>query len=185
MKLNKLFFILLSVSVLVSFSSCGSDDDNFSESDLFGTWGTTKVKASISTNNSRATKLINAFLSEFESEGQLFTFYEDGIYEEKDLSEYPYPYSSGTYRVKGNKLYLKEDGQPEEDMYVVSVSKNNLTMTANYDPGIDLVEYLWEELSAEEFNLVEDLFQDAGIDIYSVRLTNVNVVASLVKTSAI
>lgn len=44
MKLNKLLFSLLTVTLFLGFSSCSSDDDDDNNS-IVGTWSFTKVEA--------------------------------------------------------------------------------------------------------------------------------------------
>lgn len=133
MKLTNYFFILFAVSISLNSTSC-SDDDNYSAGDIVGTWLMTADKTRVTTNNGKATELVNKFLSQNDNETEtVYIFNEDGTFIEKEGLSKPNRVT-GTYRVKGNKINLHYgENDHEQEVVISSLSSNVLMLSSNID----------------------------------------------------
>lgn len=178
MKLNKLLFILLAAALSFSFVSCSDDDDDYSAKDLVGIWNMTADNTRVTTNNGKATELVNTFLSQNDNETEnVFIFDEDGTFKEKDNYSDLY-YDSGTYQVKGNKLYFSYDDNEKEDTNVCvisSLSENSLALSANLNLNTSLMDYLREfaEFGEVSIKMLEKEFETASIDMSTITVKEV------------
>lgn len=121
MKLNKLLFVLFAMALSLGFTSCGDDDDdNEYENTIIGTWTSISREVVVDTENEIVS---NAMSQVFTDDAPIiiWTFNKDktcsgiaGVYE-----------SEGTYRLDGNKLYIK-DNDDDEEIYTISFSGKNL-----------------------------------------------------------
>ncbi|NDV69124.1 lipocalin family protein [Dysgonomonas sp. 25] len=182
MKLNKLFFILLSVALMAGFSSC-SDDDDYSANDLVGTWKCIENAERVTTSNSKATALVNALLMvDDNDDDDRITFNEDLTFVDEESSTYQ---SGGTYRVSGNKIYLKYTGESEgEPVKITSLSKTNFSILFTADLNETLVDYLNYNFSSRVVDELTASLQAVGVDITTITVKSVKYTSTYTKVTA-
>ncbi|NDV69125.1 hypothetical protein [Dysgonomonas sp. 25] len=137
MKLNKLFFILLSVALMAGFASCSSDDDDLSQESIVGAWIETSSEVEYKTSNSTITSLINDFFKENggveEGDEEIYKFDVNGTYIKAYGVDDIYP-GSGIYTISGSKLTLTDD---DGDVNIVTASVSGDKLTFKGSVNID------------------------------------------------
>ena len=111
---NLAFLLIATLLVGFSFTSCSEDDDDYSKSDLVGTWQLVSGKA--------VTKLAGQVVEEWPlgEEGlHTITLNQDGTFisysEEEDwYGDIEIEEDEGTWSLKGNKLTLISDDEDED-----------------------------------------------------------------------
>lgn len=135
-KMKKIVFFMLMALPFV-FTSCSDDDDDYSTSDLVGSWTYTKSEASeVSTNSKEATQAITEDIEDY-YDNVVLTFTSDGKFVVDSKEE-------GTYTVNGNKLTITGGGEKLES--TISISGNELIV---YE---DETEYYQDEIG----DLIDD-----------------------------
>lgn len=135
MKISKLFFAFMTLSLLVTFSACSSDDDDNS---IVGTWTFSKaVVTEIETNSSENDSKINAYLEDVlktDFNGEKMTFTEDGKVSVSSSEAEPYSLN-GIFTFMDGVLSITwdygDDGQ-ETVINAAAIEKNNLNITQDY-----------------------------------------------------
>lgn len=144
----------------------------------------TADKTRVTTNNGKATELVNKFLSQNDNETEtVYIFNEDGTFIEKEGLSKPNRVT-GTYRVKGNKInlhYGKNDH--EQEAVISSLSSNVLMLSSNIDLNISLMEYLTEkaEFGSVSIEMLKKKFEAASIDISTITVKQLKVTETLEK----
>lgn len=135
--MRKLLSLILCVTL---FASCSSDDDNYTNDDIVGSWilQSAKVKE-VKTNNEKATQVIKDIIANSDV-GTTILFSVDGKVNmiHGDETE------SGTYSLKGNTLTITVSGKTNSDK--IHLSKNSFSsdsdMTSDFQ---SIVKYLVPE----------------------------------------
>ena len=140
MKISKLFFALLALSLLVTFSACSSDDDDNS---IVGTWTFSKaVVTEIKTNSSENDSKIKAYLEEIlktDFKEQKMTFTEDGKVSVSSPETEPFSLN-GTFTFKDGVLAITWDYGDDGQVTVknaAAIDKNNLNIAQDYLDDIE------------------------------------------------
>lgn len=108
------------------FISCSSDDDDYSNSDIVGTWTFLSSAAKeVKTNNDKATQAIKKDMTVYGNGETTLTFSADGTYFTSSYGEV----WGGTYSLKGNTLTLTSDGETESS----NIQLSNNTFSADID----------------------------------------------------
>ena len=139
------FFMLMALPFV--FTSCSDDDDDdYSMTDIVGSWTFTKCEASeVKTNSEEAKKVITEDL-DWDDEDDVLTFTSDGKFLVDSKEE-------GTYTLNGNKLIITGGGEKLES--TVSISGSKLIVYQ------DETEYYQDEIG--------DLMNDAdGVEVIKV-----------------
>ena len=170
---------------MAGFSSCGSDDDDYSANDLVGTWKSTKSSLRVTTSNGKATELLNALLITFDNEDEsIYTFNENATFEDKAYVGDPDP-DTGEYRVSGNKLYFKYANETVEKSSTIK-SLSNLSLDLEYSGKLDesLESYVDDMISSEAVESLRVALQAVGVDITTVTVKNVKYTSTYTKVTA-
>ena len=139
--MKKFATLLVLLSVLFSFSACGSDDDDdIDQASLVGTWRVERATLDkISSNNNTYDKLLKKAIksADYSTSGLAITFKENGTFEMPEATEGS---QFGTYTIQGNKIIIiaeKEDG-----ILYYKKGRLVLTETASQDEMDDVMEQL-------------------------------------------
>jgi len=164
MKTSKLFIFLLSV-IIITFSSCGDDDDNYidisSSNDIVGSWEITKVTFDIEGKNKEVVNAFKQYMKEFGNDYKgTYTFNTDGTFESIEMALGETIEESGTYKVSNSTIYAKEDGTGMEIAYKAAILNGSLVLISD---GTDLIE---KELNKQGMSL-----SDLQITKIGARLT--------------
>lgn len=142
MKISKLFFAFMTLSLLFAFSGCSSDDDD--DNSIVGTWTFSKaIMSEVKTNSSENDAKIKAYFEKVlnaDLKGQKMTFTEDGKVSVSSLESGSS--SNGTYTLNGGILTITYNYGDDGESIVkneVAVEKNNLNISLNY---LEEIEYL-------------------------------------------
>lgn len=132
--MKKLFALLLVLTF--TFASCSDDDDEYSNSDIVGTWVLESASAKeVKTNNDKATEAIKKDVAEAVDETEEMTFSADGKFVSIDGEGDSY---EGTYSLKGAKLTLTVMGISNST--TIKLSKDRLSS------DVDETEYYADEV---------------------------------------
>lgn len=131
--MKKILFLFLMLPLLVA---CGSDDDDdYTNSDIVGTWVLqSSIAKEVKTNSNEATQAIKDDIAIPNDSEVSYTFAADGkvtINEDDDIV-------SGTYSLSGNKLTMTIYG--EKATVTISLSANT------FSSDVDETEYYQDEI---------------------------------------
>lgn len=155
----KKYLLLLIVFPLI-FASCSDDDDDFSNSDIVGSWALQSISAKeVKTNNEDATKLIKEDITSYneESKEEIIVFSNDG---KITLTDFVNSFT-GTYSITGNILTFTIDGL-ESEILNISLSGNTLRYDMDHTEFYqDIIGYLLPD--------VEDVIVSKVIQTYTLK----------------
>lgn len=132
MKLNKLFFSLLVITLFLGFTSCSSDDDNNNNNDsIVGTWVYSKVEVEVTAEKDM--EAIKQFtVSSIMANTTIFR--EDGtysiVYSEDDIENGTYSYKNG---VLTRTWTIYNTTEKDSDAHNVTISGNILNLISDKD----------------------------------------------------
>lgn len=116
MKLNKLFFGVLSVILLAGFASCGDDNDDEKKTvtaeTIVGIWQLDDLDKKATTNNAAVNNIVNEAYDDYYDKSTdiaVYIFRADGTFTEQYTGEEDF---NGTYKIeKGKVTIYDEDGE--------------------------------------------------------------------------
>lgn len=167
MKISKLFFAFMILSLALNFSACSSDDDD--DNSIVGTWTFSNlVASSIKTNSTENDAKLKAYIEESEKaiyQGQKITFTEDGKVTIAN-TEWLEQKIQGTYTFAGGVLTMAMDYGDDgihTQKHTVSLDKNTLNI---------------------KFSLLEDVKDMYDSELAAIGITDPNFTVTEVEMTA-
>lgn len=178
MNLKKLSFLLLTLYLLVGFSSCGSDGDdldvidgtNGTESAIVGSWSHTKVEFEIEGKHKEFVKALRESSKEI---GKTYrasvVFNSDGSYQLNETMDGESNEERGTYMFQNGKLHTIDRIEGETTIYSVFKSGKSLILS--------------EDATQEYNNGLREMLEESGIHISESELQEYKLSKFLMKVT--
>lgn len=182
MKLNKLFFVVLSIALLAGFASCSDDDEKkaVTAETIVGKWESVDVDTRITTTNAAISRILNNVYDRYDdvnTDVTTYTFNADSTYTGTTVFAGGGQYiEAGTYSVKDGVISFYERG--ELNYTLGSYLKNGKLHL--YDEEVledisltEFIEYFMNDFDVELMTLLTTGLAQTGVDLSVVKVTKV------------